>query len=119
MTATISTHVLNGVDGSHCGGIEVTLSRLNSDGSRETWFTQSTGADGRLVREIELSWADPQTVYEMTFRTGPYWAERELPRDGPQLVSEIVIRVQMQDPDKRYHIPIIISPNSYSVWWSS
>jgi len=42
-----------------------------------------------------------------------------LPRDSVQILEEIVIRFTMLDPEARYHIPVIMSPNSYSCWWSS
>ena len=35
-----------------------------------------------------------------------------------QIMDQIVIRFSMLNPDGKYHIPVIISPNSYSVWWS-
>ena len=35
-----------------------------------------------------------------------------------RIVSEIVVRFNMEDSTKKYHIPIIISPNGYSIWWS-
>ena len=34
------------------------------------------------------------------------------------IVSEIIVRFRMEDDNKKYHIPIIIAPNSYSIWWS-
>jgi len=35
-----------------------------------------------------------------------------------KIVSEITVKFKMLDPNKKYHIPIIISPNGYSIWWS-
>ena len=35
-----------------------------------------------------------------------------------KVVSEIIIKFKMEDPKKKYHLPIIISPNGYSIWWS-
>ena len=57
--------------------------------------------------------------YELVFRTGPYFAAQSLPQRTKQIVKEIVIRFSMPDPDASYHIPLMIAPNSYSVWWSS
>ena len=33
-------------------------------------------------------------------------------------VTDIVIKFKMKNPKKKYHIPVIIAPNGYSVWWS-
>ena len=35
-----------------------------------------------------------------------------------KIVNEILVKFKMLKNNKKYHIPIIVSPNSYSVWWS-
>ena len=35
-----------------------------------------------------------------------------------KIVSEINIKFKMEDQNKKYHVPIIISKNGYTVWWS-
>jgi 5-hydroxyisourate hydrolase len=35
------------------------------------------------------------------------------------IMREIVLRFEMPDPSAQYHMPVILSPNSYSAWWSS
>ena len=37
---------------------------------------------------------------------------------GVQIMAEVVVRFSMADITARYHIPVILSPNSYSIWWS-
>jgi 5-hydroxyisourate hydrolase len=54
----------------------------------------------------------------MAIASGTYFQALKLPRTGMQIVEEIVIRFSMPDPGARYHIPVIMSPNSYSCWWS-
>ena len=34
------------------------------------------------------------------------------------IVSEVTVKFKMEDPVKKYHLPLIISPNGYSIWWS-
>ena len=114
--ATLSSHILNGTDGTHAGGIAVSLRNLTLG---QTLFEAATDPGGRLVQEIDLLDGDPEDIYELVFLTGAYWAERRLPQDGPQILQEIVLRFQMPDAEKRYHLPIIINPNSYSCWWSA
>ena len=51
--------------------------------------------------------------------------ERQLRTNAPQerrakqILKEVVIRFAMPDPTGSYHIPLMLAPNSYSVWWSS
>ena len=117
--ATITSHTLNGVDGTHAGGIGVTLTRIAPDGGRVPLFQAEMDEGGRLSQEVDLSKAGTDDRYELVFATGAYWDSANIARTTPQILGEVVIRLSMPDPGGRYHIPIILSPNSYSVWWSS
>ena len=115
--ATLTSHTLNSVDGSHAGGIAVELIEIANDGTRKSIFSDNTDEGGRLSRDINSP--DDSAIYELVFRTGEYFEALLIPRDGPQISNEVVIRFEMKDPDGSYHIPLMLSPNSYSVWWSS
>ena len=60
-----------------------------------------------------------QLAYEMVIQSGAYFAANGLAGAGRQIVKEIVIRFAMPDPEGSYHIPLMIAPHSYSVWWSA
>ena len=109
--ATLTSHTLNGTDGSHAGAIKVKL--IEVDG--QTIFETEIDDGGRLKQEIEPSKINPSSIYELTFETGQYWLERGF----EQIMDQVVLRFKMPDPDGTYHMPIIINPNSYSTWWSS
>ena len=113
--AIISSHTLNGTDGTHAGGIAVRL--MNPDGTLLMGGEMDEG--GRLTLNVEAELIDPSASYELVFETAAYWEARSIPREGPQILREVVIRFSMPDPDGRYHLPVILSPNSYSVWWSA
>ncbi|MEM1428521.1 MAG: hydroxyisourate hydrolase [Pseudomonadota bacterium] len=117
--AIVSSHTLNGVDGTHAGGIGVSLSRILDDGGRARVFEAEMDDGGRLSQTVDLTGADPSSPYEMVFATGPYWAARQSAPHRCQIMGEVVVRFVMPDADAKYHIPVILSPNSYSVWWSS
>ena len=114
--AIVSSHTLNGVDGTHAAGIEVALTRL---GDAVPLFSTRMDAGGRLSEQVDLTGADNDATYELVFQTGPYWQARNLSDPAAQIIAEIVLRFAMPDPDATYHRPVILSPNSYSVCWSS
>ena len=116
--ATLSTHTLNSVDGTHAGGILVTLARIEADGRRTELFRQATDEGGRLQRDIDPADLRPNAVYEMVLDTGAYFSAMTPPPHGPRFMREIVMRFDMPDPDGRYHIPFVLAPNAYSVWYS-
>ena len=70
-----------------------------------------TSKDGRILKDFDLSKEDCECDYEMICKTANYFSEKKI-------VSEISVKFRMEDPNKKYHIPIIISPNGYSIWWS-
>ena len=109
--ATISSHLLNSVDGTHANGVKVTIYQINSSGEKKIFFETETDQEGRILKDFELSNDDCICEYEMVCKTADYFSEKKV-------VSEIIVKFKMEDPKKKYHLPIIISPNGYSIWWS-
>lgn len=116
--ALLSTHTLNSVDGTHAGGVLVTLARIEADGRRTELFRQETDEGGRLQREIDPAEVRPDAVYEMVLDVGACFSAMTPPPHGPRFMREVVVRLEMPDPDGRYHIPFMLAPNAYSVWYS-
>ena len=54
---------------------------------------------------------------ERVFHTGEYF-DREGLVAPARIMPSIVFRLQLPDPDARYHVPVIVSPHGYSAWWS-
>ena len=109
--ATLSSHFLNSVNGTHANDVDVIIYQIKSNGERKIFCETKTDNGGRILKEFELSNEDCKSDYEMVCKTGDYFSEKKI-------VSEITVKFKMLDPNKKYHIPIIISPNGYSIWWS-
>ena len=117
--ATLSTHLLNSIDGTHAGHVGIRVFQLGSDGQRLPMLDKSTDHGGRFAESISLPSDSANFDYEMVIQSGAYFSAREVNSAGRQIVKEIVIRFAMPDPLGAYHIPLMISPNSHSVWWSA
>ena len=109
--ATLSSHLLNSVDGTHACGVKVIINQINSSGEKVIFFESETDNGGRILKDFDLSKDDCNCDYEMVCKTSDYFSKKKI-------VSEITIKFRMEDPKKKYHLPIIISPNGYSIWWS-
>ena len=109
--ATLSSHLLNSVNGTHASGVKVTINQINSSGEKVIFFESETDNGGRILKDFDLSKDDCNCDYEMVCKIADYFSEKKI-------VSEIIIKFRMEDPKKKYHLPIIISPNGYSIWWS-
>ena len=116
--ATISSHTLNSVDGTHAGGIAVALYRIGPSEERDLVFETATDEGGRLSETVAADTVDSGARYELVLQTGDYFATRIPTEYGAQNVREVVVRFTMPDPEARYHIPMMLAPHSYSVWWS-
>ena len=109
--ATLSSHLLNSVNGTHACGVKVIINQINSSGEKVIFFESETDNGGRILKDFDLSTNDCNCDYEMVCKTSDYFSEKKI-------VSEIIIKFRMEDSKKKYHLPIIISPNGYSIWWS-
>ena len=109
--ATLTSHTLNGTDGTHAGEIPVTLTNLTTS---TVTFTAQMDEGGRLSENIDAKDIDPDAMYELVLDTASYWAARNM----PAAVTQIALRFTMTDPKGAYHMPIILNPNSYSIWTS-
>ena len=112
--ATITSHTLNGSNGTHADGITVILKNLSEN--REVFQTKMD-IGGRLNKIVDPEEINENSTYELIFLTGEYWKNFYNDADK-NVVDEIVVRFKMPDKNKKYHFPIILSQNSYSTWWS-
>ena len=109
--AIFSSHLLNSVNGTHANGVKVTINQINSSGVKKIFLETETDQGGRILKDFELTSEDCACDYEMVCKTADYFLEKNI-------VTEIIIKFKMEDPKKKYHLPIIMSPNSYTIWWS-
>ena len=125
--ATLSSHVLDSVVGDHAKGIRIECYRID-DGTRIQIFDVVGNEQGRIVEEIEVgaisaeSTNSPQSnspQYELIFHTAAYWAAQPATPEARQIIDEVVVRFTIPAPDEKIHIPLVLSPHSYSLWWSA
>ncbi len=113
--AIISSHTLNGMNGTHAGGFPVRLVNITKNSEI---FSTSIDNNGRLEENVDLSLNDSTDKYELIFDTGVYWNSLGISASNNQIISEVVLRFSMPNKNARYHMPVILSPHSYSTWSS-
>jgi 5-hydroxyisourate hydrolase len=110
MSGRLTTHVLDTAHGRPASGIPIVLARLDA-GRREVLRTVTTNADGRTDEPL-LDGAELRAgEYELTFRVGEYFAAGFLDR--------VPVRFRVNDPNAHYHVPLLVSPWSYSTYRGS
>jgi len=111
---TVSTHILDAVAGGPAAGVSVALSIRDPGGS---WLLAEAGvtdADGRLRFATETT----AGVGRLTFATGPYFADRGMATFYPEVVVTFSV-VAGDDAPGHYHVPLLLSPYSYSTYRGS
>ena len=112
--ATVSSHILDSVSGTHAVGIRCQLFQLGEP--RRLLFDVEANEEGRIVEEVVLDAESSGGEFELVFHGAAYFAGRSLATDS--IVATVVLRFAMPDDTKRYHLPVMLSPHSYSTWWS-
>ena len=114
--AILSTHTLDSVSGNSAINVRVQLFRLLGDCEKELVFDTRTNQEGRLSETFE-SGGGAAEDYELVFHSGDYLVQQNL-QEANLLMDSVVIRLNVRNFEQRYHIPLLIAPHNYTVWWS-
>ncbi len=115
----LSTHVLDTAAGRPAGGVVLVLSRLSDNRHRTVLLETRTNSDGRTDAPL-LSGESLQTgLYEIAFHVGDYFRAQGATLSEPAFLDVIPIRFGIADPQGHYHVPLLVSPWSYSTYRGS
>ena len=115
----LTTHVLDTANGCPGEGIEITLYRLEGDGQQERLKTVVTNDDGRVDGSL-LDGADFKVgTYLLEFGAGDYFRARGTELAEPAFLGIVPIRFSVADAGAHYHVPLLVSPYSYSTYRGS
>jgi 5-hydroxyisourate hydrolase len=99
---SLSTHVLDTSRGVPAAGVAIELRH------GDELVEATTDADGR-ARLLEET---PAGEYELVFAVGDYFGERPF-------LDRVPLRFTIADPSAHYHVPLLVSPWSYSTYRGS
>ena len=113
----LTTHVLDTANGCPAAGVAISLFRIQPQ--RELIAQGVTNADGRLESPILDGDSFQPGVYELVFQAGDYFRESQTDLPNPPFVDEITLRFGIADAGQHYHVPLLVSPWSYSTYRGS
>ena len=117
MMAKLTTHILDTANGVPADAVSVRLYDL-TNGRIERASTQ-TNADGRTDDPLLAGDALRSAIYELEFDVGDYFRRQRGAGDGrPAFLETVVIRVSLE-AGQNYHVPLLVSPWSYSTYRGS
>ena len=115
----LSTHVLDTMNGCPAAGMRVTLQCLDN-GQYRTLKRIELNADGRNADGPLLDAAAMATGrYRLLFEVGPYFRARGVDLPEPAFIETVPIDFGIADAAGHYHVPLLVSPWSYSTYRGS
>jgi 2-oxo-4-hydroxy-4-carboxy-5-ureidoimidazoline decarboxylase len=115
----LSTHVLDTHRGCPAIGVAIEFFEVASSGTSRLILRTVTNADGRTNRPLIAEQPIPIAQYELRFGVGEYFAWQGVPVTDPPFLGVIPIRFAVAEPEAHYHVPIIVTPWSYSTYRGS
>lgn len=116
----LTTHVLDTARGCPARGVRIDLHRLGA-GSRDSVLkTVVTNADGRTDQPLLSGEEVAVGRYELVFHMGAYFAGSGLVVIGQQpFLDQVPVRFAITEPEAHYHVPLLVSPWSYTTYRGS
>lgn len=112
----LTTHVLDTARGVPGAGIAVELYEIGDQ--RRHLKTVVTNADGRTDEPLLEGSAFKLGVWELVFHVGDYFSTTTSELSEPPFLDEVVLRFGIGS-DAHYHVPLLVSPWSYSTYRGS
>ena len=114
----LSTHVLDTAAGKPAEGVPWTLFRINGD-TREKLASGITNYDGRTDAPLLEGAAVVVSAYELVFKVADYFQNQGVALTNPPFLDLIPLRFSIFDVNQNYHVPLLVSPYSYSTYRGS
>jgi 5-hydroxyisourate hydrolase len=112
----LTTHVLDTAAGKPGSGVRIRLFSLEN--GRHLVATTETNSDGRTAAPLMDGDTFRTGTYELEFSVGEYFRGAGENQTEPPFLEDVVIRVTLAD-DNHYHVPLLVTPWSYSTYRGS
>jgi 5-hydroxyisourate hydrolase len=111
----LTTHVLDISAGKPAAGMRIEVHELA--GTPPTLLASAaTGKEGRCAAPLLAGAAFRAGCYAITFHVAEYFRAYGLELPEPAFIEDAVIRIGIAHPEQHYHVPLLVSPWSYSVY---
>lgn len=114
----LTTHVLDTAHGKPGRGVALDLYEI-VDNSRRALLSSHTNADGRCDQPLLEGEALRTGVYELDFHVGAYFAAQGVSQTTPPFLDVVTLRFGVADATQHYHVPLVVTPWSYSTYRGS
>lgn len=114
----LSTHVLDTHAGRPAPGVLIRLWEVGGS-ARGLLVETRTNADGRTDQPLVSGQPLRMGTYEIEFHVGAHFRARGVALAGPAFLDVVPVRFGIAEPEGHYHVPLTVSPWSYSTYRGS
>ena len=114
----LTTHVLDTANGKPGEGIMIVFSVLEGE-TYKLLTTVTTNADGRNAQPLLTPENMKAGKYQLVFYVGEYFTKLGTQLPNPPFLEKAIIQFGMADATAHYHVPILVSPWSYTTYRGS
>ena len=114
----LTTHVLDTANGCPAAGMRVAFFRIDDGISREL-RSLVLDADGRADAPLLEGAEHRPGRYRLVFSVAAYFAARGAQLADPPFLDEVPLDFGIADAAGHYHVPLLVSPWSYSTYRGS
>lgn len=114
----LTTHVLDTAHGKPGRDVAVQLYKI-VDNLRVMVSEKRTNADGRCDAPLLEDSTFQTGVYELDFHVGAYFRTLGLAPIQPAFLDVVTLRFGVADATQHYHVPLVVTPWSYSTYRGS
>lgn len=115
----LSTHVLDTMHGTPAAGMQVRLYRTDAGGSH-LLNSFVLNDDGRPPQGMLIPHADLQVgTYRLEFDVAAYFSSLGVSLPEPNFLNGVGLDFGVAHSDEHYHVPLLVSPWSYSTYRGS
>jgi 5-hydroxyisourate hydrolase len=114
----LSTHVLDTANGKPAAGMTLRLYAGSGQGA-ELIKTAVTNADGRVDGALLEGDTFKPGRYRLEFEVAPYFKAQSARLPETPFLDRIPIEFGVTDSQQNYHVPLLVSPWSYSTYRGS
>jgi 5-hydroxyisourate hydrolase len=117
----LSTHVLDTMHGCPAAGMSVKLYTTTADGSQATLVkTMTLNADGRNPDGLLFDHDSLKVgTYRLVFDVAAYFRSLGVSLPEPNFLNLVSLDFGIAHADEHYHVPLLVSPWSYSTYRGS
>ncbi len=114
----LSTHVLDTMHGKPASGMTITLLHIQ-DNQAVLVCQQTLNKDGRTDTPLYADGMLRPGKYRLVFDVAAYFRSQNVALPDPPFLDQVSLDFGVAHPEQHYHVPLLVTPWTYSTYRGS